>query len=102
MTLRLSAPLRLPTLRLGRRAPAAADAPTEPARSLLDHATDEVNAFAHQGSDHTDSTKKVLLHGLCSARAERLELIETAHAPHIEELPALPWTLDRQMLEDLR
>lgn len=94
-------PLRLPTLRLTRRTPAT-DAPTEPPRTLLDHATDEVNAFAHQSSDHPQSTKDALTTGLRSARAERLELIESAPAPHIEELPALPWTLDRQMLEDLR
>ncbi|GAQ23971.1 hypothetical protein DEIGR_400104 [Deinococcus grandis] len=102
MTLRLTAPMRLPTfLHLFRRARATAT-PAEPQRTLLDHATDEVNAFAHQGSDHTEKAKEALLYGLLSARAERLELIESAPAPHIEELPALPWTLDRQMLEDLR
>lgn len=94
--------MRLPTFpSLFHRARAKAT-PTEPPRTLLDHATNEVNAFAHQSSDLHQSTKDALITILRSARAERLELIETAPAPHIEELPTLPWTLDRQMLEDLR
>ena len=97
MTLTCPAPLRLPTLRLAARTKSAA-----PTKSLIAHVTAEVNAFAQQSSDLDDKTKEVLREGLRAARAERLELIETAPAPHIEELPALPLTPDRQMLEDLR
>lgn len=97
MTLTCPAPLRLPTLRLATRT-----TPAAPTRSLIVHATAEVNAFAQQSSDLDDTTKEALRAGLRTARAERLELIETAPAPQIKTLPALPLTTERQLLEDLR